>query len=153
MEFVYAGGGGILSPGLVFSVGWWWLGLLLLYRRGCWQHCFHLRSHHPARSGLWSSASGHTRSSWRPELRGMVFALIWSSTESMDTLRSARSSVHKGMGKGEVMCGLHFPEFAVVAQPAGRERVGVVVKIEIFTTLKADISASSRFFATFVWHR
>ena len=24
VEFVYAGGGGILSPGLVFSVGWWW---------------------------------------------------------------------------------------------------------------------------------
>jgi hypothetical protein len=51
------------------------------------------------------------------------------------------------------MWGLHFPEFAVVAPPAGRERVGVVVKIEIFTTLEADISAFSRFFATFVWHR
>jgi len=34
-----------------------------------------------------------------PNSVGVVFALIWSSTESMGTLRSARSSVHKRMGK------------------------------------------------------
>lgn len=84
----------------------------------------------------------------------MVFALIRIATESMGYASFCTVLRSQGDGeKREIMCGLHFPEFAVVAPPAGRERVGVVVKIEIFTTLEADISASSRFFATFVWHR